>query len=199
MKVGDALGVSRGPVPAGMYELQINGEQTICRDGKSGRQLSVLSEILNGEHQGQGIWQNFNLTKEGIFYFATFINQIGFGEEEEMGDPYSEDEVWNDFIASLAGVKYSAEVTLEEVYSKKQQKNIEVNKVVNVWAAEPDIPSKAEAPATAKKILGPKEEPAKPSKPASRPTGVKPGPVKKDVPKWAREEGEESVGEELPI
>lgn len=210
MKVGDALGVSRDPVPAGTYAFEILDspelENPSIKDNSQGnRQISMLSNVIDSpEHDGKGVWQNFNIVKAGLFYFASFLTQTGFCEEsQDMGDPYSEDEVFQDFLASLKGHRYMAEVTCESVYSKKQGKEIDVNKVINLWPYEES--SGRDVPKAAKEILGPK--PTAVAKPAAKPIAAAPStkkaaPPKKDLPSWAKggeEEGEGTGLEEVPI
>ena len=198
MKVGDALGMSRDPVPAGVYALEVLESEdlenpSIKDNTQGGRQISFLSTVIdNPEFEGKGIWQNFNIVKPGLFYFASFLTQTGFCEEsQDMGDPYSEDEFFQDFLASLIGHRFMAEVTCELVYSKKQQKEVEVNKVINLWPYEE---VGAGVPEKAKEILGPKpsakapvkpELPAKPGPSKAAPPARK-APPKRDLPTWAQ-------------
>lgn len=210
MKVGDAMGSSRDPVPAGVYAFEVvdspDLENPSVKDGKQGRQVSVLSNVIdNPEHEGKGMWQNFGITKGGLFYMASFLVQSGFCDEsQDMGEPYAEDDIFMDFLASLKGHRYMAEVTLEQVYSKKMGAEIDVNKVVSVWPYEE--PKIGKVPAAAEKLLGPKTPAKAPLKAsvgpkASAPSSKKAAPPKRDLPPWAKgaEEGEEVQGDEIPI
>ena len=210
MKVGDALGVSRDPVPAGTYAFEVVDSPdldnpSIKDNSKGNRQISLLSNVIDSpEHEGKGVWQNFNIVKAGLFYFASFLSQTGFCEEsQEMGDPYSEDEVFQDFLASLKGHCYMAEVTCESVYSQKQGKEIDVNKVINLWPYDQSV---GVVPQAAKEIFGPKTSSKLATKPAVGPKSAPPKkavPPKRDLPTWAKV-GEEGEGDgvqdsEIPI
>lgn len=209
MKVGDALGVSRDPVPAGVYALEVVDsdqlENPAIRDSSQGRQISILCNVIkNDQYEGRGVWLNFNIVKAGIFYFASFLQESGFcGEDQEMGDPFSEDEYFMDFLDSMRGHRFMAELTLEQVYSKKHQKEVDVNKVISQWPYEET--NEAKVPDKAKEILGKKQEappakavgPAKTSAPPKRSA-----PPKKELPPWAKgadEGGEEVAGEDIPL
>lgn len=212
MKVGDASASGGGgPVPAGTYALEIvdkpDFDNPAIKDGKNSRQVSICANVIdNPEHEGSSVWQNFGITKGGLFYFDQFLISSGVAMEGvEMGDPYEEDEAFHDFLDSLKGARFMAELTLEPVYSAKQGKEIDVNKVVNSWPYEPAV--KGDVPKAAKEMLGPKSAKPAGAKPVAKPAAAPPkkgAPAKpqREMPSWAKEGGVEDgegVGEEIPI